>query len=124
MLASGSFANGGEQDFTAGTGSDALDAVAVVPGDELYLTIGPRGGWGYDGTVVDFAVIEPSAADLDVNSTDDRVDVRPGDWICSTGEVVSGAAGDEPECTLRAAIRRPTPAAGPTRSPSPRAPTP
>ena len=68
--------------------------------DKLYLTIGPRGGWGYDGTVVDFAVIEPSAADLDVNSTDDRVDVRPGDWICSTGEVVSGAAGDEPRVHL------------------------
>ena len=32
VLASGSFANGGKQDFTAGTGSEALDAVAVVPG--------------------------------------------------------------------------------------------
>lgn len=42
------------------------------------------------------------AADLFVNSTRDRVDIAPGDRVCSTGFL---NADGSPECTLRAAVQ-------------------
>ena len=42
-----------------------------------------------------------TAADFNVNSVADKVDMSPGDGSCSTGTLVDGHT---PECTLRAAI--------------------
>jgi hypothetical protein len=47
------------------------------------------------------SVSAASADSWTVNSTLDRVDLTPGDGICSTGFTIGGA----PECTLRAAVQ-------------------
>jgi hypothetical protein len=52
--------------------------------------------------VVVFSASPATAHDWFVNSTHDRVDIRPGDRICDTGFTADDGT---PECTLRAAVQ-------------------
>ena len=57
-LASGSFPNGGNQEFAQGQGATTLGAVDVKAGDLLQLTVFPKADYSCDTTVVELEITE------------------------------------------------------------------
>jgi hypothetical protein len=55
-LATGAFPNGGAQDFVDGQGGNRLSEVAVKAGEEIRLTVLPKGDYGFDTTVVELRI--------------------------------------------------------------------
>lgn len=55
-LASGSYANGGSQQFRAGIGAYRLVNIQVRQGDFIYVTIHPKGTYYCDSTVLELAL--------------------------------------------------------------------
>jgi len=61
-LATGTFDNGGRQDFSAGTGADTLQTINVKTGDMIQLTVLPKANYGADSTVVELEIEELGGA--------------------------------------------------------------
>ncbi|HZL37947.1 MAG TPA: PSD1 and planctomycete cytochrome C domain-containing protein [Tepidisphaeraceae bacterium] len=61
-LASGSFPNGGRQEFSAGSGADHLNAIEVKAGDFLQMIVYPKGDYSCDTTVVELRITERDGA--------------------------------------------------------------
>ncbi len=57
-LASGSFPNGGKQDFAEGKTPQNLNTIPVKPGDRLQLLVLPNGEYSCDTTTVDFVITQ------------------------------------------------------------------
>ena len=57
-LASGEFANGGQQNFAEGKQSASLKSISVRAGDRIELQILPKGDYFCDTTVIDFVIRE------------------------------------------------------------------
>ena len=72
-LASGSFPNGGKQDFTAGKTPQNLESIAVKPGDRLQLLVLPNGDYSCDTTTVEFVIAQKGSAHV-WNLTADLMD--------------------------------------------------
>ena len=61
-LASGSFPNGGTQEFSKGDGGSALESIDVHPGDLLQLTVFPKGDYSCDTTIIHLDIAERDGA--------------------------------------------------------------
>ncbi len=103
VVASGSYDNGGAQAFADGTGGAALAAIDVVPGDELYLAVNPRGTNYNDDTHLDLAIEGPPPAgdpDLTVTAvTAPPASATAGDTITVGDTTANVGTADAPETT-------------------------
>ena len=57
-LASGSFPNGGNQEFNKGKGGARLAGIEIKPGDVLQMTVFPKGDYTCDTTVVELEIAQ------------------------------------------------------------------
>jgi hypothetical protein len=61
-LASGTFPNGGRQEFSAGDDAKALEAIEVKAGDFVQVAVYPKGDYSCDTTVVELDITEVDGA--------------------------------------------------------------
>ncbi|MCW3095570.1 MAG: Protein of unknown function (DUF1553)/Protein of unknown function (DUF1549)/Planctomycete, partial [Chthonomonadaceae bacterium] len=79
-LASGSFPNGGKQDFTEGKTPQNLNTIPVKPGDRLQLLVLPSGDYSCDTTTVEFVIKQkdgPHAWNLTADLVDEPLRANP-----------------------------------------------
>jgi len=79
-LTSGSFLNGGKQDFKEGKTPQNLNTIAVKPGDHLQLLVLPNGEYSCDTTTVDFVITQkdgPHAWNLTTDLTEEPLRANP-----------------------------------------------
>src|SRR5436305_7950983 len=87
ILASGGFANGGSQAFSAGTGGSSLASRAVSAGDKLYLLVLPKGSFDCDTTGVNLTITAEST------TSSGGAGGAPGGGAGGAGSGAGGGAG-------------------------------
>ena len=79
-LTSGTFGNGGAQEFAAGKTPQNLNAISVKPGDRLQLLVLPNGEYSCDTTTVEFVITQKDGTrvwNLTNDLTDDPLHANP-----------------------------------------------